>query len=110
MVGDMTSRRKSQESNVVPSGGGNANSTNGIEGRPRRESRSWAGGSRIDDFFAAAVTKGMKEYQSSSYVHAYVHSSIHRYASFKTLIGYSLSSFFQYLFHTIQYRTPTSLF
>ena len=60
-VGDLTSRRKSQENNALSTSlplhsvSGNANSEGG--GGPRRESRSWAGGSRIDDFFAAAMTK-----------------------------------------------------
>ena len=62
-VGDLTSRRKSQENNALSTSlslhsvSGTANSEGG---GPRRESRSWAGGSRIDDFFAAAMTKGMK--------------------------------------------------
>ena len=60
-VGELASRKKSQESNSLPTtlalSSTNANGT--VVGQ-RRESRSWAGGSRIDDFFAAAMTKGRK--------------------------------------------------
>ena len=61
MVGDLTHRQRSQDNiathgHSAPSSGSGA-SGSGAEGGPRRGSRLWAGGSRIDDFFAAAMTK-----------------------------------------------------
>lgn len=59
-IGDLTPRKKSQENNVLlHSFALNSGSASVTEGGPRRDSRLWAGGSRIDDFFAAAMTKGV---------------------------------------------------